>query len=287
MTVRESIQYYKDNICKSQSARSSYLSIENKFPVLMNTELEDLKPLHVVTALKEAQGVQESTIYAYFVLIKTAIKRTIRDHKLKIRVNLKGLIKRGKKRQEDGIKYLELDDVKKIRLIEIEKVKKQLSRDLYLIMCMSGMAISDAYKFDPANHIKIDPATELTPERQWFKYQRTKNGAPCLIPVIEDAKEIITRYEGQWPLGKSIGTIKTYWNHCQWIGKQIGKDISAHTARRTMGCIFLEFGFSLEAVSSMLGHTNTEITGKLYARVGQKKLEREMAAFQPGTMSIK
>ncbi len=279
MTVRECIEYYRENYCQSDSARATFRALENKFPILMNTELEDLLPAFIVSqfAATDLMGASKKN---YLVNLSTAIQTAIKDYDLKIKIKLDGLIKYKKNSFTQEKKYLDLEDVKKIKAFEIKPSvfkaeHKKRARDLFVLMCLSGMAISDAFKFDPAVHT----------EGKWFTYNRTKTANSCLIPIIPDAQEIIDRYAGQWPL--KIGNFKTFWNHCQWISDIVEKKVSAHTARHTMGCIFLEFGFSLETISSFLGHTDTKITGKIYAHVTKAKIEREMANIKPETMSLK
>ena len=257
-----------------------YSTVENKFPVLMNTELEDFKPAILVNAINES-GLGDASKHLYFVLLSTALKRAIKDHKLKFKLNIKGLFKKPRHSElaKNGIQYLELDDVKALKAAEVPKAKKRKARDLFLLMCLSGMPISDAFEFSPSSHI--------TPDGKWFSYRRTKTKNACLIPVTDDAREIIDRYKDEWPLGDSIGTTRNFWNHCQWMGEIVGKKISAHTARRTAGCLFLTWGFSLESTSHFLGHSDVRQTASAYATVTQGKIEKEMLAMPVGTMSLK
>jgi len=283
MTVRECIKYYQENICTSKSSTDRYDALIRKFPELIEIELADLQPSDIVKALRAETNLQDSTKHLYYVSLKSAIYRAIKDHTLKIQIDLAGLFK-NKTSNNGVVKYLLLDDVKKLLSYPIpnNKPTKKRARDLFILMCLSGMAISDAEKFNPATQVTTDPNG-----KQWFEYRRTKNGNPCQIPVTDDAKEIIERYNGSWPLGKLIGSRRTFHNHCIWIGEVLGKHVSSHTARHTMGCIFLEFGFSLESVSNFLGHTNTVITGRVYAQVTKQKIEREMDRIDKSVMSLK
>lgn len=271
MTVLTTIEYYQNNFRSSPN----FKSLITKFDILMTRTLEELQPFHIVTALNSA-NIQDSSKHTYFSLLKSAITRYISDHNLNIKLDLKG-IKFKSKRTQEGIKYLTMDDVRKIKN-HICNPKKQQARDLFVLICLSGMSIADAYKFDPKLH--------MTPDEKWFEYSRTKNGNKCLIPVTDDAMGIINRYRDKFPLGNRIGDVRTFWDHCQWMGELVGKHISAHTGRRTMGCLFLEFGFSLESVSNFLGHTDTIICGRLYARVTQRKIEREMDSISKEVMSL-
>jgi hypothetical protein len=52
--------------------------------------------------------------------------------------------------------------------------------------------------------------------------------------------------------------------------------MKSHGARKTFGTIMLEFGYSIESVSKMMGHSNPLITAQIYSKVTQAKIEREM-----------
>jgi len=60
------------------------------------------------------------------------------------------------------------------------------------------------------------------------------------------------------------------------LGKIVGKKLHTHMGRKTAGALFLEYGFSIEAVSSFLGHQNYQLTAKVYAKITSKKIENEM-----------
>jgi len=235
-TVGDTIEYYKKNYCKSVGSTSSYESVAQKFPTLMKCSLDDLTPAMVVMAFNSLLGLKDSTKMLYYFNLKNSINKYCSDHNLHLGISLERLIKKSK--QVNEVKYLVLDEVKKIKAFDPKKPRRRIAKDLFLLMCLSGMARSDAFKFDPEKH--------LTPDGKYFDYNRTKNGNLCMPPVLEAAREIIERYEGRWPLGREIGHMRTFNNHCEWIGEIVGKPVTPHTARRTMGCISLELGFSLE-----------------------------------------
>lgn len=242
----------------------------------MKTYIEELTPAMIVTAFNDTT-LKHSTKKLYYFNLKTAIYRFCSDHRM-TPVNLDGLF-RGESKQRTEIQYLTLDEVKQIKAFEPSKIRRKKAKDLFLLMCLSGMAISDAFAFDPEKH--------MTPDGKYFAYNRKKTGALCLIPVIDDAKEIIDRYEGRWPFAeKEIGGIRTFNNHCKWIGKIVDKHVSAHMARKTMGCLFLSWGFSLEAVASFLGHADPATTARFYARVNRDKIQYEIDKIDKAILTV-
>lgn len=275
--ISTAIKYYSENYCKTEGSKISYVVLSNKFPNLMKTYIEELTPAMVVTTFNDTV-LKHSTKKLYYFNLKSAIYRFCSDHRI-TPINLDGLFRGEAKNQRTEIQYLTLEEVKQIKAFEPTKIRRKKAKDLFLLMCLSGMAISDAFAFDPEKH--------MTPDGKYFAYNRKKTGNLCLIPVIDDAKEIIDRYEGRWPFAeREIGGIRTFTNHCRWIGDIVGRKVSAHTARKTMGCIFLEFGFSMEAVSSFLGHTTVALTQKYYAKVSRSKIEYEIDRIEKSRLSI-
>lgn len=62
------------------------------------------------------------------------------------------------------------------------------------------------------------------------------------------------------------------------IGKRIGlgRKLKPHTLRRTFGSHLLNIGVRLEVVSRLLGHANTAITERAYARLEDQTIRDEM-----------
>lgn len=66
------------------------------------------------------------------------------------------------------------------------------------------------------------------------------------------------------------------------VGKRAGVKLSPHSLRRQYGSVALNAGARIEAVSAALGHANTSITHKSYARLEKEQLAAEMMAVMGG-----
>jgi len=274
-TIETAVKYYRDNYCKRDGTRRSYGVLLTKFEPLMKINIEEITPATIVKAFN-ATELKENSKKLYYFNLKTAIYRFCSDHRIQNSINLNGLFKGERAKLE--VKYLTLAEVKQIFEFDPVKMRKKKAKDLFLLMCLSGMSVADAFAFDPEKHV--------TPDGKYFAYNRKKTGSLCLIPVIDDAAAIIEKYKGCWPIANEIGSIRTFVNHCEWIGKIVGKRVSPHVARKTMGCIFLEFGFSMTAVSYFLGHSSILTTEKHYARVSRDKIDYETERIPKERLSI-
>ena len=143
-------------------------------------------------------------------------------------------------------------------------------RDLFAIMCFTGLSVSDLIKFTPDKMISADG--------KWLRYQRTKtisrNGKRCTVPILPITRQLV--YKHEWPTKFPIRTIQY---NCARLAKIMERKITPHVARHTFGGLMLYFGFSMESVREMMGHSSINVTENIYAKVSKQKIEREMATI--------
>jgi len=139
------------------------------------------------------------------------------------------------------------------------------ARDLFCLCCFTGMSMSDALAFNPQKHVKERDG------RYFIVFSRQKTGSSCEIPVISQAKSIIESRE--WPVKLNK---RAFQYQVANLGDAIGRELNTHMGRKTFGALMLEFGFSIEAVSNMMGHKSIVLTSKTYAPITSKKITNEM-----------
>jgi len=277
-TLADAFQYYLDSKELAPSSRSTYTYLQSMIEKAgwVMTTLENITPAKVRLFINSLD-MKQSTKALYLSSLHAVITLYIRDHNLDIRLNLDGIVEKQRKKEadEEESEYLEFDEVKKLLTIENLKVGNgkgrkaewfSEARDLFVIMCFTGLSVGDIVKFTPQDMISADG--------KWILYKRTKTkkrGKRCRVPMLPITRSLIYKYD--WPTRLPIRTIQWY---CNKLGTLIGKRITPHTARHSFGGIMLYFGFSMESVREMMGHSSVAITEQIYAKVTKAKIEREM-----------
>lgn len=184
---------------------------------------------------------------------------------------------RGKLREIEK-PYLARDELFSIQEKEFKVDRLNYVKDVFVFCCYTGLAYVDASKLR-STHIVKGKNNE-----DWIVIERTKTHVSCRIPLLPQAKELITKYVNH-PLRLSKGTVLPILSNQKMNAflKEIAdvcgieKNFTFHTARHTFATtVTLLNNVSLESVSKMFGHTNTIITQK-YARIVDEKLSDDTA----------
>lgn len=210
----------------------------------------------------------DSSRYVYYNKVSAIISTYIQDHNISTNLNLSGLLKRPATKQDhDGEKFLTIAEFIPFMKFDLsDRDVMNYGRDVLALMTLTGMAVVDAKKFEPSTHV--------TQDGKWVRYirQKTKkNQKLCEIPMTESLQQIIDR--NKWPIKISARRLNYIFED---LSKVAGKDITTHTGRHSFGVIMLELGFSMEAVSKMMGHSSISVTEQIYAKVTVHKIQREM-----------
>jgi integrase len=265
--VKDAFEYY---LRTADGAPSTIKNIETVYSKVkqhgfQNTPINQITGATMREFLKNLSYYKESTQYEVYMKLKTVLNRYVRENALGFKPPIDGLMKPPRKVEQEEPEYLTWAEVVSLMEIELADPKEGYFRDLFCLMCLTGMAVGDLLKFNPKKSVSADG--------KWFQYKRQKTGNACIsIPLLPMAKTIIDR--NIWPVMLSVRTIQY---KCDLISMLIGRTIKSHGARKTFGCVMLELGFSMEACSKMLGHSSILITQKHYCRITTAKIEREMS----------
>lgn len=267
-TIGNSITYYLGTISLSDSSIASYKGLENKLrdAHLIHTEIKDVTPAIVRKFLNELKVAPSTAYYIFFLKLKAVLNHYVKDHKLGLHLDLEGLIKQPKyvEPAEGEEEYLTLREVKELSEIELSDLPRvHYARELFLMMCYSGMSVSDLINFNPEKAI--------TKDGNWVRYRRKKNNNSCVVPLLPMFKDVIGR--NKWPVKIARRTIQYQLQPLQAL---VGKPVTSHWGRHTFGCIMLELGFRMETVSRMMGHSSITTTERFYAKVSHDMIAREM-----------
>ena len=172
------------------------------------------------------------------------------------------------KDEEKPIVSLTVEELTELEKYRFRSTKLQQIADLYLFQCYTGLAYCDLMNFDVQKHIHVING------RLWIIENRAKTNIEALIPIFDQAQKLLKKYRNKLPVISN----QKYNEYIKEVAEVVGieKYLTTHTARKTFAMIKLNEGFSIEAVSRMMGHNSTKITQKTYARVTHVRIDKEL-----------
>ncbi|HYV92749.1 MAG TPA: site-specific integrase [Chitinophagales bacterium] len=186
---------------------------------------------------------------------------------------------RYKSRLEDTeFVFLTEEELERIKSKEIRMPRLDLVRDLFVFSCYSGLAYVDLMKLNRSDiSLGIDG-------QKWIYTYRTKTEVRASIPLFPEALALLDKYanhpqvydDGKLMPSLSNQKLNAYLKELAEICS-IEKNLTFHVARKTFGTtILINNDVPIETTSKILGHANTRITEKSYAKVLNKKIVADM-----------
>ncbi|MGM9697991.1 MAG: tyrosine-type recombinase/integrase [Prevotella sp.] len=212
------------------------------------------------------RGIQAtSRFHNYHKYVKRFIVEAQRDGQMKY--NPYDTVKLDKGDYDNSIeKCLTLDEVKKLHGTPMEERLERV-RDLFVFQCYSCLSYSDLAKFDAKKIEEIDG-------KKYYSGRRGKTKVRFTIPLLQPALEILEKYRKKLPI---ISNVK-YNAYLKEVAEAAGidKHLTTHWARHTGATLLLNAGVPIEVVSKVCGHSNTQITQKIYAKMLSKTIVEEV-----------
>ena len=179
-----------------------------------------------------------------------------------------------KKRRE----FLTREDFQSIEDFQSSINRLNIVKDIFLFSCYTGLSYIDITKLTMDN-IGMD-----FDGNQWIETERQKTKTALKIPLLNQARDILKRYQDHPKTVHSKTLLPRYSNqklnsYLKEIADFCGitKHLTFHVARHTFATtITLTNGVPIETVSKLLGHTKLATT-QIYARVVDKKVKDDMA----------
>ncbi len=163
------------------------------------------------------------------------------------------------KKEDVVVVPLTLEEVRKIRNKKITIDRLAKVRDMFIFECYTGLAFTDMSNLKEENFVTDANGAE------WIIKDRQKTKIKSTIPLLEPAKEIIAKYSSQLPTltnQKYNAYLKELADICG-----IDKNLHSHLARHTFATTLLNNGVDMVSVSKILGHANSRITERVYAKM--------------------
>ena len=169
------------------------------------------------------------------------------------------------------IEYVEMVDILGIYHTEIPDVAWRKIVDVFTFQCLTSLDYCDVKVFSE-NHVYKGFEGEKRIKIVRGKSTKQKDLIQDL-PFIPLAQVIWTKYEGKFPLI----SLDKYNQYLQVIYPFYGVTVhlTSKISRKTAGTHWLDIDIPLEIVSKMLGHCKIQTTMDYYAKVKQKRAEKE------------
>lgn len=157
-----------------------------------------------------------------------------------------------------NISYLTTDDINKIKNLNLDDYDRlDRVKDLLLFQCATGMAYADLVKFNSAD-VQVSNGVMV------YSNHRQKTGIEFTTVILPNGVEVLKKYNGQLPM-ISCQKYNVYLKEIQRLAG-ISTTITSHLLRKTYAHYMLNSGVRIETVARLLGHSNTNITERVYCR---------------------
>ena len=176
------------------------------------------------------------------------------------------------KNEQKEVNPLTLDELRKIKNKNISLYRLAKVRDMFIFECYTGLAFTDMVNLRSEN-IVVD-----TKGNEWIIKSRQKTKIQSTIPLLPIAKEILMKYQDELP----TLTNQKYNGYLKELGDICGikKNLHSHLARHTFATILLNSGVDMVSVSKILGHANSRITEKVYAKMLPETIMKKVMNVQ-------
>nr|WP_321414758.1 site-specific integrase [uncultured Allomuricauda sp.] len=154
-------------------------------------------------------------------------------------------------------------------------------RDIFIFSCYTGISYIDIVGLTKSNIvIGLD-------DKPWIMADRVKTGTPFKIPLLDQAKKLIEKYQEHPRTQGSDAILPRLSNqklnsYLKEIADLCGikKNLTFHMARHTFATtVTLSNGVPIETVSKLLGHTKLATT-QIYSRVVERKVSNDFNALR-------
>lgn len=155
-------------------------------------------------------------------------------------------------------KYLTQDEFNTIAHLQLPTSYLRHAQDLFIFQTYTCLAYVDLMAFNA-------DAIRLVNGHHYYTSRRGKTNQGYSFILLQPALDILNKYNGHLPVISN----QKYNNYLKMIAVMAGinKPVSSHWARHTGATILLNNGVTIEVVSHILGHSSTNMTRQVYAKL--------------------
>ena len=132
------------------------------------------------------------------------------------------LFREGLKKKKTLNVYLSFEEVNRIDKLEGLCNDEAIARDWLVISCYTAQRVSDMFKFN---------SKDISKDGEWITVQQTKNdtSAKILVPIMPQTREILNKYNGEFPPVFQVNNYNTYLRNIKRVCKRAGLTQSVKT----------------------------------------------------------
>jgi site-specific recombinase XerD len=174
-----------------------------------------------------------------------------------------------------------------VRIIERKFISERLDivRDVFVFSCYTGLAYADV------RNLKRSDIKKGVDNKEWIFINRQKTNSPSNLPVLSEARRIISNYRKHPKCAESGLVLPVLTNqkmnaYLKEIADLCGikMELTFHIARHTFATtVTLNNGVPIESVSKMLGHASIKQT-QHYAKIQDYKVSKDMLQLEKTIM---
>jgi len=205
-----------------------------------------------------------ATAWGYMKILRTyihdAIVREIIDRDPSVGIKVR-------RNDNSNVKWLTLEELQMIENARMPTGSLARVRDIFIFMCYSGLAYSDAMDFQKG---KVEEEDGM----RFIRGHRIKTGEEYIVLMLPKVEAILEKYNYVLPHYTNQQLNKRIKDVVKEAG--IDKPVASHWARHSAAMMLLNKGVRLETVAKVLGHSSTKITQAVYASILKKTVGEEM-----------
>ena len=175
------------------------------------------------------------------------------------------------------IEYLTEAELKAIETKHLPVKRVANVRDYFIFQCYTGLSYIDLKNL---RREQIRPGVD---GELWIFGTRTKTGTNFKVPMLPKALAIMKRHKNDTEFVFKVLPNQTCNSYLKEIAAlcDINKDLHTHLARKTFcTTVTLLNGVPMETVTALVGHSSIMITERVYAKVLDEKISRDMNALK-------
>ena len=159
------------------------------------------------------------------------------------------------------------EELERLRKVELPTLCLSQVRDVFLFQTYTCMSYVDMAAFDSSLLKEVGG-------QYVYMGKRAKTGKDFCFVLLPPAVEILHKYFGRLPIISN----QRYNSYVKMVVQAAGidKPVTTHWARHTGATLLLNAGVSMDVVAKVLGHSSTAITRKIYAKMLEETVVREM-----------